>query len=155
MDRSPPGSSVRGISQERILEWAAISSFRGSSHPRINLRLLHWQVDSLPSEPPGKPEMGITVLIFHKRTLRLRECNLLKNHRALSVEAAVQHRRLGSVLRRNDGWGGAEGEGGLFSSLLGSSEDELSLYTFISPVPGLKISKSQTNSEALEKYLLC
>ena len=94
MDRSPPGSSVRGISQERILEWAAISSFRGSSHPRINLRLLHWQVDSLPSEPPGKPEMGITVLIFHKRTLRLRECNLLKNHRALSVEAAVQASRL-------------------------------------------------------------
>ena len=28
---SPPGSSVRGISQARIQEWAAISSSRGSS----------------------------------------------------------------------------------------------------------------------------
>ena len=30
MDYSPPGSSVHGISQARILEWAAISSSRGS-----------------------------------------------------------------------------------------------------------------------------
>ena len=28
MDYSPPGSSVHGISQTRILEWVAISSFR-------------------------------------------------------------------------------------------------------------------------------
>ena len=31
MDCSLPGSSVHGISQERILEWAAISVSRGSS----------------------------------------------------------------------------------------------------------------------------
>ena len=31
---SPPGSFVRGISQERILEWLAISSCKGSSRPR-------------------------------------------------------------------------------------------------------------------------
>ena len=31
MDCSPPGSSVNGISQERILEWVAISFSRGSS----------------------------------------------------------------------------------------------------------------------------
>ena len=31
MDCSPPGSSVHGISQSRILEWVAISSSRGSS----------------------------------------------------------------------------------------------------------------------------
>ena len=30
----PPGSSVHGISQARILEWAAISFSRGSSQPR-------------------------------------------------------------------------------------------------------------------------
>ena len=29
-DYSPPGSSVHGISQARILEWVVISSFRGS-----------------------------------------------------------------------------------------------------------------------------
>ena len=31
---SPPGSSVLGILQARILEWVAISSSRGSSQPR-------------------------------------------------------------------------------------------------------------------------
>ena len=34
MDCSPPGSSVRGISQARILEWFAISSSRESSQFR-------------------------------------------------------------------------------------------------------------------------
>ena len=34
MDRSPPGSSVHGISQAGILEWLAISSSRGSSWAR-------------------------------------------------------------------------------------------------------------------------
>ena len=34
MDCSPPGSSVHGILQARILEWVAIPSFRGSSCPR-------------------------------------------------------------------------------------------------------------------------
>ena len=33
-DHSPPGSSVHGISQARILEWIAISSSRGSSWSR-------------------------------------------------------------------------------------------------------------------------
>ena len=34
MDCSPPGSSVRGILQVRILEWIAMPSSRGSSQPR-------------------------------------------------------------------------------------------------------------------------
>ena len=34
MDSSPPGSSVHGISQARILEWVAISYSRGPSRPR-------------------------------------------------------------------------------------------------------------------------
>ena len=34
MDCSPPGSSIHGISQARILEWVAISYSRGSSRPR-------------------------------------------------------------------------------------------------------------------------
>ena len=34
MDCSPPGSSVHGISQARILEWVAISFSRGSSQSR-------------------------------------------------------------------------------------------------------------------------
>ena len=34
MDSSPPGSSVSGILQTRILEWVAISYSRGWSRPR-------------------------------------------------------------------------------------------------------------------------
>ena len=34
MDCGPPGSSVRAFSHAGILEWVAISSSRGSSHPR-------------------------------------------------------------------------------------------------------------------------
>ena len=40
MDHSPPGSSVYGIYQARILEWAAISFSRESSRHRIELRPL-------------------------------------------------------------------------------------------------------------------
>ena len=50
MDYSPPGFSVHGISQARILEWVAMPSSRGSSQPRdrssvscIGRRILyHW-----------------------------------------------------------------------------------------------------------------
>ena len=59
MDCSPPGSSVHGILQARILEWGAISSSRGSFQPRdctgISCVILHWQADSFTTEPPGKP----------------------------------------------------------------------------------------------------
>ena len=34
MGCSPPGSSVHGISQAGIMEWVAVSFFRGSSHLR-------------------------------------------------------------------------------------------------------------------------
>ena len=66
---SPPGFSVHGIFQGRILEWVAISSSRGSSWPRDwNLRilhLLHWQVDSLTIEPPGKPRVMTSKFLTH------------------------------------------------------------------------------------------
>ena len=51
MDCSLPGSSVHGILLERILEWVAMTSPRGSSRPRIRTRvscLLHWQAGPLP-----------------------------------------------------------------------------------------------------------
>ena len=35
MDRSPPGSSVHGIFQARILEWVAIPFSRDLPNPRI------------------------------------------------------------------------------------------------------------------------
>ena len=48
MDCSPPGYSVHGISQTRILEWVDISSSMGSSWPKDRTCLLNWQADSLP-----------------------------------------------------------------------------------------------------------
>ena len=40
MDCGPPGSSVRGILQARILEWVAMPSSRGSSQPRDQIQSL-------------------------------------------------------------------------------------------------------------------
>ena len=55
VDQSPPGSSVHGISQARILGWVAISSSRGSFPPRnqtcisyvsfIGQQVLYYQCD--------------------------------------------------------------------------------------------------------------
>ena len=39
MDSSPPGSSVHGIFQARVLEWVAISFSRGSSRPRDRIQV--------------------------------------------------------------------------------------------------------------------
>ena len=55
VDGSPPGSSVHGISQARILEWVAILFCRGSSRTRIGPVSPTLQAGSLPSEPPEKP----------------------------------------------------------------------------------------------------
>ena len=66
MDCSPPGSFVHGISQARILEQVAISSSRASSQPRDrNPHLLHWQVDSLSNEPPGKLLFSAYMCVNH------------------------------------------------------------------------------------------
>ena len=54
MDCSPPGSSVHGIYQTRILQLVAIPFYRVSSQPRDETRSPVLQVESLPSEPPGK-----------------------------------------------------------------------------------------------------
>ena len=45
----PPGSSVHGILQARILEWVAMPLSR-------NLSLLNWQEDSLPLSHLGSPQ---------------------------------------------------------------------------------------------------
>ena len=39
MDCSPPGSSLHGILQARVLEWVAISFTSGSSRPRDRTRV--------------------------------------------------------------------------------------------------------------------
>ena len=53
MDCSPPGSSVHGILQARILEWVAMPFSRGSSHPGIEPVSHALQAVSLPFELQG------------------------------------------------------------------------------------------------------
>ena len=60
MDCSPPGSSVDGILQARILEWAAMPTFLPGDRTWSLLHLLHWQVGSLPLAPPRKPCISIS-----------------------------------------------------------------------------------------------
>ena len=56
--RSPPGSCVHGILQARCWRGLPFPPPGGlhSQGPNARLlRLLHWQVDSSPVAPPGKP----------------------------------------------------------------------------------------------------
>ena len=54
MGCNPPGSSVRGILQARILGWVAVPSPGDLPNPGIELESPAMQVDSLPAELPGK-----------------------------------------------------------------------------------------------------
>ena len=54
MDSSLPGSSVHGILQARILEWAAVSFSRRSSRHRDRTRVSHTALPD-PGMEPGSP----------------------------------------------------------------------------------------------------
>ena len=54
-DYSPSASSAHGISQTRTLESVPIPFPRGSSQPTDRTHSSSLQADSLPSEPPEKP----------------------------------------------------------------------------------------------------
>ena len=57
MDCSPPGSSVHGIPQAKILEWVAISSYRGSSCTRDQTCVSCPAGRFFTTEPPEKPHI--------------------------------------------------------------------------------------------------
>ena len=70
MDCNLPGFSVHGILQERIPEWVFQALLKGifptqgpNPHP---LRLLHWQMGSLPLALFGKPHSGILLSYLKK-----------------------------------------------------------------------------------------
>ena len=68
MDCSPPGSSIHGILQARILEWVAIPFSRDLPDPGIKPRSPSLQADSLLSEPPGSKQI---FLLFQREILSL------------------------------------------------------------------------------------
>ena len=71
MDLSLPDSFAQRILQARILEQVVITYSRVSSPPRDLtqhlLCFLHWQVDSLPLAPPGKPIKAVRDLTLGKK----------------------------------------------------------------------------------------
>ena len=60
MDRSPPGSSVHGILQARMLEWVAMPSSRGSSWPRDWTQVSCIVGRFFPAKPPKWGEVAQT-----------------------------------------------------------------------------------------------
>ena len=87
MDCSLPGSSVHGIFQARTLEWVAFPSPEDLPLAQeSNLRLLHWQVYSLPLS--HLRSSLLTFLLWIIRTTSLREkyrgwvshCFVSQNH---------------------------------------------------------------------------
>ena len=61
---SLPGSSVHGISQARILEWVAISSYRGSFEPRDRICVSR-AGGFFTTEPPRKPPQYTCIYPSH------------------------------------------------------------------------------------------
>ena len=60
MDGSPPGSSVHGILQERILEWTVIPFSRGSPRSRDQICVSCIAGEFFTTEPSGKPPFTLT-----------------------------------------------------------------------------------------------
>ena len=76
MGWSPPGFSVHGILQIRVLEWVAMPSCKGSSQPRDWTHvscLLHWQVGSLLPVPARKPIVCKWKVLFSLIATRILE----------------------------------------------------------------------------------
>ena len=70
VDCSPPGSSVRGILQVRILEWVAISFSRGSSGPRDQTQVSRTagrRFNLWATSPHHNPEVGPIVVPTSQR----------------------------------------------------------------------------------------
>ena len=67
IDYSPLGSSVHGIFQARILEWVAISCFKGSfrhSDRTCVSCIFHIASRLFTTEPPGKPKLIPNLVIY-------------------------------------------------------------------------------------------
>ena len=75
MDCSSPGSSVHGIPQARMLEWVAILFSRDLPNPGIKPSSPALQVDYLPAEQLGKPQLSGRSLIASFVWLGKIRCN--------------------------------------------------------------------------------
>ena len=99
-DCIPPGSSLHGIFQAKILEWVAISYSRGSLNPSL-LHLLPWAGGFFISVPPGKPFIPLVVpkqivswTVTPLRLDRVFTCPFLVCGGGCSPRLAVRHSSL-------------------------------------------------------------
>ena len=72
---SPPGSSVHGILQARILEWVAMPSSRGSSWLRDQTHISCTAGGFFTAEQPRKPNSDNTSLYYFRNILNTLESN--------------------------------------------------------------------------------
>ena len=79
MDYSPPGSSVSGILQARILEWVAIFFSRGSSRPRDWTHVSYIAGRFFTTEMPGEPIFSGKVGFLLSFTLNMLVSIILDN----------------------------------------------------------------------------
>ena len=77
MEHSPPGSSIHGIFQARVLSGLPFPSPGDLPDPGIEPRSPASQADTLPSEPPGKPgdQTGCGIWTNHINSNRRRGLN--------------------------------------------------------------------------------
>ena len=87
MNCSPPGSSIHGILQARVLEWVAIPFSRGSSRPTSPTL----QADSLPSELQGRSS---NILPHSNVTGRMLTLIHLRHRTSPSVQTRLPHAAL-------------------------------------------------------------
>ena len=83
MGYSPPGSSIHGILQARIVEWVAISFSRGSSRLRDRIlisctgrQILHWRATwkALTTKPGMLQSMGLQRVRHDRTTEQQQHC---------------------------------------------------------------------------------
>jgi len=98
MDCSPPGSSVHGISQARILEWVSILLQGIFLTERSNLGLLHcrWVFYHLSHQGSGVSSYSLLQGIFLTQGLNwgLLPCRQILYHLSYKGSAKVPKRRL-------------------------------------------------------------
>ena len=86
-----------GVLQARILECVAMPSSGDHPNPRIELRSSALQADSLPSEPPGKPELTSSLYDFYSITFSNLQSTILFIyciHWVLSPSSPIKYKNL-------------------------------------------------------------
>ena len=98
MGSSLPGSSIHGILQARIMEWAAMPSSRGSPHPEIEPRYPTLAGGFFTTAPPGKPLVIVIAIVL------LRHCMFIVNRCFSSDQAMLPFPGMHSSLPPSSQW---------------------------------------------------